>query len=248
MERLRLKIVDTESDDQWNGFFKNVNTQIDEAHNLFKQDSKLANGFNAVGFSQGGQFLRAYVQRYNDPPVVNLISIGGQHQGVFGFPHCPGTNYTLCEYLRSLLDWGAYNSWVQSFVVQAEYWHDPNQIPEYLKDNIFLPDINNEIVKNNLYKERLTSLQNFVMVKFLQDTMVQPRESEWFGFYAEGQDKVVLPLQQTKLYTEDWLGLKQMASQGKLHFLSVDGDHLQFTKEWFLSAIVQPFLNTNSSV
>eukprot|EP01126_Amoeba_proteus_P063242 TRINITY_DN869_c0_g2_i1.p1 TRINITY_DN869_c0_g2~~TRINITY_DN869_c0_g2_i1.p1 ORF type:complete len:105 (-),score=2.53 TRINITY_DN869_c0_g2_i1:266-580(-) len=41
-----IKIGDTESDDQWNGFFKNVNTQIDEAHNLFKQDSKLANGFN----------------------------------------------------------------------------------------------------------------------------------------------------------------------------------------------------------
>ena len=32
--------------------------------------------------------------------------------------------------------------------------------------------------------------------------MVQPRESEWFGFYAPGQDIDVLPLNQTALYTE----------------------------------------------
>lgn len=64
-----------------------------------KADPALANGFNAVGFSQGGQFLRAYVERYNDPPVHNLVTFGGQHMGrgggdftggdkvLFGSPH-----------------------------------------------------------------------------------------------------------------------------------------------------------------
>ena len=28
--------------------------------------------------------------------------------GVFGFPHCPAVNSTLCEYVRKLLDYGAY--------------------------------------------------------------------------------------------------------------------------------------------
>ena len=28
--------------------------------------------------------------------------------GVFGLPHCPGENSTLCEYVRKLLDYGAY--------------------------------------------------------------------------------------------------------------------------------------------
>lgn len=57
--------------------------------------------------SSGGQFLRAYVQRFNDPPIKSLVTLGAQHQGwsapleahsllrsagVFGFPRCPGNN------------------------------------------------------------------------------------------------------------------------------------------------------------
>lgn len=75
-------------------------------------------------FSQGGQFLRAVAQRCPDPPMLNLISIGGQHQGVFGFPRCPGDNETICDYIRDLLRFGAYESFVQNHLVQAEYWHD----------------------------------------------------------------------------------------------------------------------------
>lgn len=45
--------------------------------------------------------------------------------------------------------------------------------------NVFLPDINNmKPVKNAQYKANLMSLNSFVMVRFLQDTMVQPIESE----------------------------------------------------------------------
>lgn len=36
-----------------NGFFLNVNDQITMACNIIAQDPKLANGYNAVGFSQG---------------------------------------------------------------------------------------------------------------------------------------------------------------------------------------------------
>ena len=34
--------------------------------------------------------------------------------GVYGFPHCPGDNYTICEYVRKLLNFGAYESFVQN--------------------------------------------------------------------------------------------------------------------------------------
>lgn len=63
-------------------------------------------------------------------------------------------------------------------LVQAEYWHDAVNTQEYLTKNIFLPDINNENVINQMYKDRLTSLNKFVMVKHLNDTMVEPLESE----------------------------------------------------------------------
>lgn len=65
----------------------NVNDQIDFAAKQIAADPKLKNGFNAIGFSQGSRFLRAYVQRYNTPAVKNLISIGGQHQGQITPPH-----------------------------------------------------------------------------------------------------------------------------------------------------------------
>lgn len=59
-----------------NGFFMNVNDQVDYVCKTLKADPALRGGFNAIGFSQGSQFLRAYVQRCNDPPVVNLVSMG----------------------------------------------------------------------------------------------------------------------------------------------------------------------------
>ena len=39
--------------------------------------------------------------------MKNLITFGGQHQGVFGLPHCLGTE-GVCEIVRDMLDYGAY--------------------------------------------------------------------------------------------------------------------------------------------
>jgi palmitoyl-protein thioesterase len=239
-----LMIGNNTIEDEFNGFLKNVNDQIEIAHRIIQNDTRLAQGFNAIGFSQGGQFFRAYVERFNNPSVYNLISIGGQHQGVFGFPNCPGVNYTLCEYVRELLNYGAYESFVQDHLVQAEYWQDPLNEAEYLAKSVFLPDINNNLATQNAtYKQNMLTLQNFVMVMFLNDTMVQPRESEWFGFYVAGQDRNTYTLQESPLYTEDWIGMKQLDSEGKLTFLSTLGEHLQFTEEWFIENICTPFLN-----
>jgi len=238
-----IEIGDSIEDDEWNGFFENVNDQVDYVCQQLAANPNLTNGFNAMGFSQGSQFLRAYVQRCNKPPVYNLISIGGQHQGVYGMPKCPGANSTICEYMRELLDIGAYVGWVQDFLVQAEYWHDPFNEEDYLSDCIFLPDINNEgSSKNSTYKQNLESLNTFVMTKFTEDTMVQPIESEWFGFYAPGQDTEIVPLRKSDLYLEDWIGMKTLDQQGKLHFYSVVGDHLQFTDQWFYTNMI-PYLN-----
>jgi len=108
---------------------------------------------------------------------------------------------------------------------------------------VFLADINNaRALKNATYKSNLETLNAFVMVKFLQDTMVQPIESEWFGFYISGQDKLIVPLQQSALYLEDWLGLKTLDAAGRLAFLAVNADHLRFSDAWFIQNIVQPYL------
>lgn len=35
---------------------------------------------------------------------------------------------------------------------------------------------------------------------FENDTMVIPKESEWFAFYTPGQDKEILPFEKSALY------------------------------------------------
>ncbi|NXD11494.1 PPT1 thioesterase, partial [Nothocercus nigrocapillus] len=238
---LSLKIGNNVIQDMENSFFMNVNDQVREVCSQLARDPHLKGGYNAMGFSQGGQFLRAVAQRCPSPPMFNLISVGGQHQGVYGFPRCPGESSHICDWIRKTLDLGAYTPTVQEHLVQAEYWHDPLKEEDYRKNSIFLADINQERGINETYKKNLMALRKFVMVKFLNDTMVDPPVSEWFGFYKSGQAKETVPLKETALYTEDRLGLQEMDKAGKLVFLGVKGDHLQFSEEWFYTTLL-PFL------
>eukprot|EP01133_Synstelium_polycarpum_P011240 gene11240-13117_t len=237
-----IEIGNSLPEDEANGFFMNVNKQVDMVCEKMKADPQLANGFNAIGFSQGGQFLRAYVERCNDPPVYNLISVGGQHQGVYGMPRCASTNGTLCNMARELLNMGVWEDYVQEHLVQAEYWQDPLNYDLYLSKSAFLADINNaRAVKNETYKKNFISLNEFVMVEFTEDTMVIPRESEHFGWYSPGQARDLIPMEQTDLYTEDWIGLKYLNENGQVTKLSVAGNHLQFTDAWFNQTMI-PFM------
>lgn len=61
--------------------YGNVNEQVDFVAEQIANITELKHGFDAIGFSQAGQFLRAYVERYNTPPVHNLITFGAQHMG-----------------------------------------------------------------------------------------------------------------------------------------------------------------------
>jgi len=211
-------VVDVES-----GFFRDTNRQIREVCHMIAQDPELQSGYNAIGFSQGGQFLRAVAQRCPNPPMKNLITFGAQHQGVFGFPNCPGEMIFFCDIVRDLLNYGAYVEFVQDILVQAQYWHDPLHFDTYIEKSKFLAEINNEKpTKNASYAVNLASLENFVMVKHNQDTMVEPVESEHFEYYLPGQSDVILPLRESPIYVEDRIGLKALDEAGKLHFLDVE--------------------------
>jgi len=232
-------LADTE-----NGFFKDTNKQIEMACDLIRGDENLQNGYNALGFSQGGQFLRAVQQRCPELGMKNLVTVGAQHQGVFGLPNCPGEVIYFCDIMRDLLNYGAYVDFVQNFLVQAQYWHDPLDRDLYIEKSQFIAEINNERAeKNPSYAENLAQLENFVMIKHTKDTMVEPKESEHFAFYAPGQADVIVPLRESPLYLQDWIGLKALDERGALHFLEVEGDHLQFSRQWFIDEIINVYFN-----
>ena len=74
-------------------------------------------------------------------------------------PQCLGEDHTICDYVRRLLNYGAYKHWIQSFLVQAQYWHDPLDEETYRQKSVFLADINNEKEQKNMtYKENLMKL------------------------------------------------------------------------------------------
>ncbi|OQR70387.1 palmitoyl-protein thioesterase 1-like [Tropilaelaps mercedesae] len=239
---LSLKIGSSFMDEMKNSYLMNSNDQVKQACEIIGNDPDLANGYHAIGFSQGGQFMRALAQRCPEPPIKVLVSLGGQHQGVYGLPRCPGSSSSLCEYVRRVLDYGAYWSWVQGEVVPAQYWHDPTDEATYRANSIFLADINNENRVNESYRDNLKKLEKLVLVKFGADTVVQPRESSWFGWYKPGQDQVVMDWKETTLYKEDTIGLKALDEAGKVDLIEVSGaDHLQMSEEWFTENIVKKY-------
>lgn len=86
-----LMIGDSEASDTSNGFLMPVFQQVDLACQQIRADPgknfwvsfgkiyeiiELQEGYHAIGFSQGGQFLRALAQTCPSPPMKNLISIG----------------------------------------------------------------------------------------------------------------------------------------------------------------------------
>jgi len=78
-----------------------------------------------------------------------------------------------------------------------------------------------------------------MLVMFTEDTMVYPKESEWFQ-ELNGLMKVQ-PLEKSDFYKEDYIGLRSLNEAGKVQFVSIDGDHLQFSQANITDTFI-PFL------
>lgn len=238
-----IEIGDSVLADEKNSFIGNINDQLDVVCRQLKNNTQLKNGFNAVGFSQGGQFLRAYAERCNDPPVKNLITFGGQHMGVSDIPEC-NMNKQLCKDMDDLLGMGAYVPFVAQHSIQAQYFRAPLEYKEYLEGNIFLADINNERAeKNATYKLNLLQLTNLVLIMFDLDVTVVPKESEFFGSYAVGNLSKIVPYNEQPLFTEDWIGLRELNTTGRLIFKHCPGAHMQFTMQYLYDEVIVPYLS-----
>mmetsp|Transcript_10170 Transcript_10170/g.22913 ORF Transcript_10170/g.22913 Transcript_10170/m.22913 type:complete len:352 (+) Transcript_10170:65-1120(+) len=241
------KLANCNEDDQKNGFLMTMDDQVDQFARVVQADPKFANGFNAVGFSQGNTVIRGYIHKYNRPPVKRHVSMHGVLMGVNGLPQCP-MNATVLGPVCRAVDWtiahvGVYNSFVQEHLAQANYYRDATNLDTYRKDGHFLPYINNEVPGkvNSTFKENFASLEKLVLVMAEDDTMVHPKESEHFGYFKDGSDKELVAMKDAPWYTEDWFGLKTLDQAGKIDFYSTPGNHLRF-KEDFLVQMVQKYL------
>lgn len=231
------------SSDRKRGFFGNINEDIDQVCEQLQGIPELKGGMDAVGFSQGGQFLRGLVQRCPEVSIRNLVTFGSQHMGISDFPTCSSVD-VICRLAEAALRGGVYSDYAQSHLISASYFRDPRQ-PEsyarYLEANKFLADINNEVEQNDEYKKRLSALDTFVMLQFDKDVTVVPKRSGWFESYPQhdnNSDSSVLkkspetiPLRQSELYSSNRLGLKDLDSRGSLVLDVCHGRHMQIDEE-----------------
>ncbi|KAJ3086723.1 Palmitoyl-protein thioesterase 1 [Physocladia obscura] len=239
-----VSIGDTEEDDRNAGFFGIVFDQIAQACTQIKNIALLRDGFNAVGFSQGGQFLRAYAETCADgPKIYNLVTYGSQHMGVADAPNCENKGDASCYLMRSILRNGAYLGWVQNRVVQAQYFKDPLNYELYLAKSLFLAHINNEIAasRNASYKEAIKTLNKLVLIKFGDEATVVPAESSWFGYYDD-ERKSIVEMENQALYIEDWIGIRWLNENGRLERITQDGGHMQIDEEFFKNEIIPKYL------
>ncbi|KAH7313181.1 Alpha/Beta hydrolase protein [Rhexocercosporidium sp. MPI-PUGE-AT-0058] len=213
-----IRLDEDASSDRTATFFGNLTLQLEQvcadlaSHPILST----APAVDALGFSQGGQFLRGYIERCNKPP---------QHNGISEFQTCSSGDW-VCKGAQGLLRSNTWSSFVQSRLVPAQYFRDPAQLDDYLEHSNFLADVNNERqLKNQTYKENLGRLERFTMVLFEEDETVVPKESSWWAEVDEEGN--VTELRERDIYKEDWVGLRGLDEKGALRFETTEGGHMQ---------------------
>ena len=76
---------------------------------------------------------------------------------------------------------------------------------------------------------------------WMQDEIVVPKESEWFGFWDDRRD--IHLMKDQKLYEEDWIGLRQLYESGKMWFYNGPGGHMHLTDEMVSDMLAPMLLN-----
>jgi len=212
-----------------------LSIQLNELCQTIYAIDELKEGFNFIGMSQGGLLARGYVERCNEFPVRNLITLVSPHGGTV----LPDLNINM------------YSKFSQEHLSVSNYWRDPRLLEEYLTICTYLPILNNEILKDatnssdddddddrehsddfvddeimhNNQKEQMKSLDHFVMVWSPYDDVVNPAESAKFSFFNEEFD--IVALEDTDLFKTDALGLKYLKDEHKLHTYETNCTHVQ---------------------
>lgn len=227
--------------------FWNMNKQVDSFAESVLSDPKLRDGFNLIGYSQGGLITRGFVERYGHlAKIHNYITWSGPHGGVYGVPDNAGKFPGLVSLFDKLLD-GGLTEWIQDHLSFASYWRDPFALSQYVSDSVFLADINNvRAQKNATYAANVAALNHWTLLYSTVDKIVIPRESGVFGAFAAGSNSTVVPLQQQQLWTDDWIGLRRLDARSALSMHATDCEHHNYPepvcRNWF-DLYTLPLLN-----
>lgn len=221
-------------------WFTTMEYQSEYACNALKSDPNFANKtIDIIGLSQGNLIARHIIQKCDfGGRVDKYISIAGPHMGVYTVPVC--NSGMICDAINWVVREFVYTTPAQYFIGPAGYFKDAKSYQSYLNSCSFLPELNNEKdTKNETYRQRFGSLGKVMLVMFTDDVTINPKETAWFQYYDE--NLTLQTMEQTKLYQEDYIGLKTLDQSKKITKVELPGGHLRFTDEDVQKTFI-PFL------
>ncbi|OAF72109.1 hypothetical protein A3Q56_00104 [Intoshia linei] len=186
---------------------------------LKENEDKFLKGYDAIGLSQGGLFFRTLSQTCIDVPKINnLLTIGAPHRGIAKVPHCK-----ICDIIIDIFNISdnVYETDIICQIISVfSYWHNVKFEDLYRRKtfsgfmNHFGPNVN---------------FKRLIMVQFLNDSVVEPRQSECFEYYElkNGYENTIQPFVQSDIYVKDTIGLKNLYDSNNMICIKVRGDHLQ---------------------
>ncbi|XP_054158792.1 palmitoyl-protein thioesterase 1-like, partial [Oppia nitens] len=196
-----------------------------------------------VGFSQGGLLWRGMLWGQCLDPLLprldRLITFGGPHSGVFGKPDCRqmDTRYPalikLCDWLQKfddltgrgpgLYDIVMYTELAELAFSAASYWNDPSSSRQ---SRTWLAQIDNQNNGDTNGTDKYLSRKlgrGLALIAFGNESTVLPPISSQFGSW-DSMARNWLPFNETKLYTDDWIGLKQLDQNGLVQFYTIPNE------------------------
>lgn len=223
------------SEDERKSYFGDANSYVQDVCFRLSSFEELKYGFDAIGFSQGGLFMRALVERCSNLSVHNLITFGSPHMGIMEISICNDTDW-FCRRRNEYLKKQIWHENIQRSIIPAQYFRDPYNYDQYLLHSHFLLDINNEGIDggNITYIHQMEALNALVMVDFLDDSIVIPKESAHFREVDTLTGKVK-PFEDSIIYKNDLVGLQALHERGAIKFLSIDEDHMRIPEEFFMN-------------
>ena len=199
--------------------------QCQKACEEIKSNSKFDQDFSILSISQGGLIARYIIQKCDmKGKVKKLVSFGGPMMGTSQVPFC--LEGVTCYIVNSLVDFFVYNKNIQKNIGPSAYYRTAAHINSYKESNSLLVKLNNPSQKE---KQNFIDLESLVLIGFLKDKMISPKESAEFGVFDEHFN--VLKMNETEEYKNDVFGLKSLDKAKKVKIFYLKGEHIDFDYE-----------------
>ncbi|CAL6064724.1 Palmitoyl-protein_thioesterase [Hexamita inflata] len=226
--------------------FMDTYSSVKELTKCIVNDPNLKDGFISLGLSQGGYLLRGYLQTRTEtmPKVLRFITLASPLGGFYcGVTQACGEYPTLPHFLNELIDDLEYTEFIQNLLTAAGYWRNPYKLDEYLDYGTHLAHMNNEVNFNQTLKDNFMQPDKFILFGSDNDGLITPWQSTWFGYYNDGDDKVVIPMEERDIYKKDLFGLKTLNEQGRIHRINSGmNHHKQKLDEKFIKEQLAPWV------